>query len=313
MVQVVLLVVALLLAAPVRAQDGIDLSQAVITGPPVQTWPATVTVSGVEFAPGESRGVRLIFDRSQVNTRWPDVIVWPPAGYIQWTLYACVRPDRVTWHCGGMHEFWGDRHGAPREWSGAPLLERASNGTNHWQANWAYDGRWGQMNAYVPAAGDEIGFFMVAGAHRPGSSNHPTVSERSNVVRVRLAPSGTATPIGGSTVPPVVSPTGPTPVPPASTPNEAFYVWAGGFERWAREYADWTRQHNEYQTQLLQQLGEQNERIYQDLAARIDASSAKAPEEPVRVDSNNVRGWVSLIMSIGGAVGAGIAGIAAVR
>lgn len=175
--------------------DGINLSQAVFHGLNVASWAPTVTVTGVEFGMGASAGVRLLFNRSEVNRRWPDVVVWPPAGHIQWTLFACVRPNGTQWHCGGMHEFWSDRRGAPREWTGAALLENAANGRNNWPANWAYDGRWGQMQSYLPRPGDEIGFFMVAGAVRPGSSDHRTVFERSNVVRVRLAATGIALPM----------------------------------------------------------------------------------------------------------------------
>lgn len=175
--------------------DGINLALATFHGLNVASWAPTVTVTGVEFGMGASGGVRLLFNRSEVNRRWPDVVVWPPAGYIQWTLFACVRPNGTQWHCAGMHEFWSDRRGAPREWTGAALLENAANGRNNWPANWAYDARWGDMQSYLPRPGDEVGFFMVAGAVRPGSSDHRTVFERSNVVRVRLAATGIAQPM----------------------------------------------------------------------------------------------------------------------
>lgn len=179
---------------PSSGVDGIDLSRAVFHGVNVSSWAPTVTVSAVEFAPGASNGVRLHFNRQQANSRWPDVVVWQPGGTIQWTLFACVRPNGTQWQCAGMHEFWSNKRGAPREWTGAPLLESAGNGRNNWQANWAYDARWGDMRFYTPAAGHEIAFFMVAGAVRPGSSDHRSVAERSNVVRVRLAASGIAQP-----------------------------------------------------------------------------------------------------------------------
>lgn len=185
-------VAALLIAAPAVAQpvDGIDLRAAIFHGENVADWPITVPVTGVEFAPANDRGVRLIFDRSTMNPRWPDVLNWPPAGYLQWTLYACVPVPE--WHCGGMHEFWSDRHGAPREWSGAHPLNPTEDGKkDNWRGNWAYDGRWGAMSGYVPRQGDEIVFIAVAGALRPGTSNHVTVRERSNAIKVRLMPSGT--------------------------------------------------------------------------------------------------------------------------
>jgi hypothetical protein len=171
----------------VRAQnipaDQIPLSQAVMYGTDVRSWPATIAVTAVETAPGADKGVYLEFDRARMNARWPDVLNWPPDGYLQWTLFACV-PIQGTWHCGGVHEFWSDRKGAPRVWSGANLLETAGDGRNNWQANWAYDGRWGRMQEFVPVEGSRVAFFAVAGALRPGTSDHQTVQERSNVVLV---------------------------------------------------------------------------------------------------------------------------------
>lgn len=171
--------------APSTNRDAIKIDAVQFYSPidPKQ-YAQTITLQGVEFRSGETFGVRFGFDRGQLNARWPDVVVWPPAGYIQWTLFAGFQINGV-WHMGGYHEFWSDRNGPPRIWTGANPLELI-NGRTNWQANWSYDNRWGALSNYTPRAGDQIALMMVAGSVRPGSSNHPTVAERSNIVVVPL-------------------------------------------------------------------------------------------------------------------------------
>lgn len=310
--------------APTQAQDGIDLSRVVYHGADLRQFQPTVTITGVEFASGETRGVRLLFDRSVLNARWPAVQVWnnnpadPLDGQVQWTFGACVQ-SAGRWHCAPLFEMWGDAGGTrqAKEWTGAPPWERAADGRNQFQANWAYDcGRFGAMCQVAPQIGEEMAFFMVAGGVRPGTSNHPTVAERSNVVRVTLAPIGVVRPLVDG---PVYVPTAPapTPVPPTPAPQptpapvdaDAFRQWAAEFERWAHDVAAWSREQTAYQNGQLQAIQDQNERIYRDLVARVDAAAAKAPTEPVRVDQGNARGILNLILGIAGAVGGGIAAV----
>ena len=165
--------------------DMIDLSKADFYGTNVSEWAPTVALTGVELRSGSNLGVRAEFDRAHVNSRWPDVLNWPPDGYLQWTLYACVPVPK--WTCAGMHEFWSDMKGAPRVWTGAHPMEKTLDGRSHWKADWAYDGRWGAMQTFDPEPGKQMAFFMVAGAIRPGTSDHVTVRERSNVVVGALA------------------------------------------------------------------------------------------------------------------------------
>lgn len=175
-------------------RDDIDLGAAVFYGPlNPATCAATVPLTGVEFKTGKGLGLRPLFQRPEMNTRWPDALVWPPKGYIQWTLCAGFQ-IAGQWHIGAMHEFWSDRHGPPREWTGAHPLEMNDDGSNNnWQGNWAYArDRWGALAGYIPKAGDRMALVLVAGAVRPGSSNHPTVAERSNVIVVPLQLNGIA-------------------------------------------------------------------------------------------------------------------------
>lgn len=215
MKRIVLVLMIVLLTVPAVAQDGIDLSRASFHGSPnVSAWPVTVTLRAVEFQPGADKGVAPMFNRAEMNARWPNVR--PPGwnGPIQFTLWACVRIG--GWHCAGLQEFWGDHAGPPRVWSGAPFLETGVHGKNNWQENWAYDGRWGPMSGYVPMLGDEVAFFLTAGDQR-NPHDIRSVEERTNVVKVKLATQGVALPIVDGAVPVPPPPVVPVPtLPPAS-------------------------------------------------------------------------------------------------
>jgi hypothetical protein len=202
----------LISATHALAQDGVDLSSAVYHGSPnVSRWPVTVVLQGVEFksgreSDGNTVGVRPIFDRAAMNSRWPDVkpVGWD--GFIQYTFWACVRPSTV-WHCAGLHEFWSDRNGAPRIWTGAPILTQWSD--------WVYRNQWGpEMETYRPQVGDEMAFLLTSGDRR--LMDLGDVRERTNAVRVKVVAAGIPENLGGSPQPeptPVPSPT-PQPIPP---------------------------------------------------------------------------------------------------
>ena len=204
-----LILAFVLFASPALAQDGIDLCQAVYhSSPNICQWPITVTLETVEFKPGTAAdgntvGVRPIFDRQQMNAVWPDVRPVGWEGTIQFTLWACIKAD--VWHCAGLQEFWSDRNGPPRIWSGAPILTQ-------WH-DWVYRGQWGaEMERYRPTLGDEIVFGLIAGDRRLMDLG---VQERSNFVRVPLMAVGVAVPLGTVQTPPQ-PPQGPpaTPGPP---------------------------------------------------------------------------------------------------
>lgn len=197
--------------------DDIDVRSATFHGPiNPATYTPTIDLTGVEFKAGS--GIRPIFSRPAMNGRWPDVLVWPPAGYIQWTLWAGFQIDGV-WHVGAFLEMWSDRHGIPREWTGAHPLERNDdNSNNNWQGNWAYDrSRWGALAGYTPKSGDRMALMMTAGSTRPGSSNHPTVPERSNIFVVPLKLNGIEAASEPATPTPAPAPI-PAPQPPPDEP-----------------------------------------------------------------------------------------------
>lgn len=295
-----------LLAAPASAQDMFPVHECVIyASPDVRQWPATVTITGITLGPGHDAG-GLSF-QAQGLERWPNYE--PPgwAGGGEGLLYTVwgARAINGQWHCAGVIQMWRSR-----QWTGAPLPDE--------YGSWFYDAnRWGPLAQFPIRAGEQFCAFLTAGNARKGSAGaEPDVTsraERSNSVCWNV-PAVSQGQLTFASVP--VPPTAPIPTPPSSptppqTPaqpvSDAFLTWSLGFERWAREYADWTKQQNEYQTTLLRNIDAQNERIFADLSRQIAAAAKEAPSEPVRVDSNNVKGWVSLIMAIAGAVGGGIA------
>lgn len=206
--------------------DGYDLRSCVIHGSPnVAGWPITVPLVNVEFksgtaAHGNTVGVRPIFDRSLMNLRWPDVkpVGWD--GYIQYTLWAFVFPNGKC-HGAGLHEFWSNRNGAARVWTGAPILTQWSD--------WVYRNQWGsEMEQYVPRAGDPIGFMLTAGDRR--LMDLGDVRERTQLLMVRLAGDGMGEPAVPASPPtshpePPPQPIPDPPPPPVSLPPDLSEVY----------------------------------------------------------------------------------------
>jgi len=83
-------------------------------------------------------------------------------------------------------------------------------GINNWQANWAYDGRWGLLANHQPVAGEFMLLFLTAGNGR-FSTNGGIKAERSNIVLVQIAEDGLGV-FPFSSAPPVPLP--PTPPDP---------------------------------------------------------------------------------------------------
>jgi hypothetical protein len=206
-------------------KDAIDINAVQFYSPvPVAGFASTVDLLGAEFHPADNKGVRLVFDRAQVNAKWPDFTLPGWTGALQWTFFAGFQ-IAGKWHMAGLHEFWSDRGGSPREWTGAHPAVKAGEKT-HWQANWAYDNnRFGPLTSVAPYEGLAMALMMVAGGARAGTSNHPTVPERSNIIVVPLKMSGTET-VSNEPVPPASEPEpqpAPVPVPvPSPVPDSGF-------------------------------------------------------------------------------------------
>jgi hypothetical protein len=197
---------ALLVAAPLAAQDAVPIASCVLT-PDLRDWPATTTIDAAIFQP---TALHLDFSKKDGDARWPDV---KPAGWdgpIEYTVWFGAMVNGRC-HLAASINWW---HGERDENSG-PVLT-----AGHYPANlWYLDSTLGQ---HAPAAGEPIFVMVSAGAARGVTAF--TVAERSNIIQVPFgasytAPSQTPTPVPQPpvVVPPVVTP----PVVPTPQPTPA--------------------------------------------------------------------------------------------
>jgi hypothetical protein len=198
-IRAVLLVVLLLVAPSLRAQDLIDLHQASVANSPadIADWPITTRIVRVTLSPAE--GVGLTFP---AQATWPNVI--PPGwtGALQYTVWA-VAKVHGSWATSGIVQMWQGR-----QTTGA--YETGSFFTD-FPKNWAYDGRWGALDGYRPQPGEAFGFFVSAGDAR-GNLGVSSVRERSNVVLVTLPANDVGDFTFGAPTP-IPTPDPPTPAP----------------------------------------------------------------------------------------------------
>jgi hypothetical protein len=199
-------------------KDAIDINAVQFYSPVhVAGFASTVDLIGAEFHPADDKGIKPLFDRRAL-AGWPDFTLPGWDGPLQWTIFMGFQING-RWHMGAMLEFWSDRLGSPREWTGAhPAV--VSEGLTHWQRHLAYaKDRYGALSNVAPYEGIPMALMMVAGGARPGTSNHPTVPERSNIIVVPLKMSGTET-VSNEPVPPASEPEPvPVPVPVPPSPN----------------------------------------------------------------------------------------------
>lgn len=174
----------------------IDLSTVVIhNSPDVRDWPATSTITRLEFRVG---GVHIEHTKRDGPGAWPNFR--PPGwdGDLQYTLWLIERIDGV-WHASGGIQYWQD-------------CDQNGGAPENFAASWFYaPDRWAPMTGYQPAPGETVGFMVTAGDARNNGTQ--SVQERSNIVVLPF-------PVSGS-VYAAVAPPEPDPVPvplPATAP-----------------------------------------------------------------------------------------------
>jgi hypothetical protein len=153
--------------------DAINLNSAGIYNSPadIASWPVTAKITSLTMQPSGAAVPGLSFTFTTQNS-WPDT---PPPGFeggIQYTVWAVVNVNG-RWNAAGFILMWKGRPS-----TGAPIL-------SDFAANWAYDARWGPMAGHQPQPGEQMGFFISAGAAR-GFGLPTSVRERSNVVIISL-------------------------------------------------------------------------------------------------------------------------------
>jgi hypothetical protein len=146
-----------------------DFNAAIINDSPqdLAQWAQTATITTVQFLPDQ---FDVDFDRRDGPNRWPDQAFGD--GSLQYTLGMCGFISGA-WHCSAVVQFWYGRDFA------------ASTPPSYVAANWFYDARWGAMQGYQPADGEQVGLFVGSGNLRDGAGYNlatcPQVCERSNV------------------------------------------------------------------------------------------------------------------------------------
>ena len=163
--------------AGLRSGDAFDISRAVQhRGAAFTDWPATTEITRLEF---RATGVHVEFSKRDGPGRWPDVT---PAGLGR---SAPVLPrdrdaDRRHMARDGADSVLVRSRRLGRQRRRSRPRDNGLRGTIH--GDWCYSGEWGPMQRQ-PAAGERVGFFVVAGNVR-GVDDVISVRERSNVVVV---------------------------------------------------------------------------------------------------------------------------------
>ena len=165
------LLVVLMFAAPIHAQDMIDLSRAqILNAPDVRTWAPTARLTGISFTNGVTR---VAFTKQNGPDSWPDTMSPGWAGPLQYTLWLFVR-NGDQWVGSGFIQFWRGRDG-----SGTPADPDVPS---VYDKHWYYAPRWSPIFGHGPILpGEQIGFMVSAGNARDSVGPFP-VPERSNVV-----------------------------------------------------------------------------------------------------------------------------------
>ena len=184
--------------------------------------------------------------------------------------------------------------------------------------NWWGDGtKWGEMSAYVPHAGDTVGFLVSAGNGR-FTGGVTSVRERSNVVTVALPADDTgsftfAPPAPPPVViPPVVTPPPvviPPPASPVVTPPPVVPPAPSSTSSDTDALLNLVAELETRITELDQQLAADTAKIL----AGQPLPSTPVPLQPPAITVNSTSGstWLKVLTSIAAGVGAVFAGIGA--
>ena len=157
--------------------DAFDMSQAVQhRGPAFTGWPATTEITRLELRLG---GVHVEFHKRDGAGRWPDVTPHGWHGPMQYCLGIAMLING-TWHVTAPIQFWSGLEASGGNVGDPAARDNGLAGTIH--GDWCYNAEWGPMQRQ-PAAGERVGFFVVAGNVR-GVDDVMSVQERSNVVVV---------------------------------------------------------------------------------------------------------------------------------
>lgn len=194
-----LLLILLLFAAPVTAQDAVPIGQARLTGGAnVSAWPATTTITSLSTG---ALGLEAQFSKRQ-GADWPDIIPAGWSGPVYYTVWLGTRLADGVHLAAALNVYRG------QVGSGAGDV---TNIGQYSQNLWYLDG---ELKRHVTQEGETLYLMLTAGGLRGVSA--VTVQERSNIVA--FTASGTPrTFTYTAEPPPVVTP--PPVIPPDPVPD----------------------------------------------------------------------------------------------
>lgn len=195
------LILLLLLAVPIAAQDAVPIDQVRLAGgADVHGWPATTTITSLSTS---AQGLDAPFSKRQ-GMDWPDVI---PAGWTGPVYYTVWLGTRLA---DGVH-----LAASLNVYRGQPPGSGAGDVTNieqYSQNLWYLDG---DLKTHVTQNGETLYLMVTAGGLRGVSAI--SVQERSNIVAF-TASSVPRTFTYDTMPPPVMTPPQPPPAPPPVVP-----------------------------------------------------------------------------------------------
>lgn len=140
------------------------------SNPDVRTFPATSTITSLEFKPDN-----IHVDHTK-RGMWPPVVIAPDGTTQEATIWVFFRINGAWYGTGGERL-------RPNQ-TDKQLTKASDLGPG-----WLYDpNRWGVMTNYVPRVGELVGFMVVAGSTR--SDAQTPVMERTKVVLIPFPADG---------------------------------------------------------------------------------------------------------------------------
>lgn len=156
-------------------EDMIDISTITfVNGPNFQEFKLATKLTQIRL----TDNVAVEFGKKNGPDRWPDSTTPGWDGPLQYSVGLCMFISGKWYGCAPI-EFW---HGL--ESSGGPIQSQdIGDGRGQIEANWFYNETWHPLNTHQPKAGEQLGFFVVAGDPR---NNYCPLKERSQIVTFNL-------------------------------------------------------------------------------------------------------------------------------
>jgi hypothetical protein len=157
---------------PPDGEAALQSATVLFSPPDVASFPATTKITAFSLT---NAGFQFLFTKRDGPDSWPDVLVFPPDGMIEYTQWILVKVNG-KWYTAAGQLVWRDP---------AQTLFLGGNPSGFTTNIYYAADRWAPITNYAIANGEYVGFFVTAGASR-NNQDHTgiTVAERSNVVMI---------------------------------------------------------------------------------------------------------------------------------